>query len=94
MTTPAIDRPDMPKGYGVKTATRYVTWADVEQRLTESHHYWLATTRADGRPHVVPRWGVWLDNRFWCDGSPKTLHVRNLERDPRCVLHLESGRKR
>lgn len=81
----------MPDGYGVDQATHFVEWADVESRLRESPSYWLATTRPDGRPHVVPRWGVWLDGAFWYDGSPETLHVRNLERNPACTLHLESG---
>lgn len=91
MSQPVSDRPKMPHGYGADTATRYLGWGEVADKLTESKHYWLATTRADGRPHVVPRWGVWLDERFWYDGSPETLHVRNLERDPSCVLNLESG---
>ena len=83
----------MPAGYGVEQADEYVAWEAIESWLRTSRHYWLATTRADGRPHVVPRWGVWLDGRFWYDGSPDTLHVRNLERDPRCALHLESGER-
>lgn len=91
MKKPEIDRPRMPHGYGVETASRFLSWDDVVVRLRESLHYWLATTRADGGPHVVPRWGVWLDDRFWYDGSPETLHARNLERESRCVLHLESG---
>ena len=83
----------MPAGYGVEQADAYVAWEAIESWLRTSRHYWVATTRADGRPHVVPRWGVWLDGRFWYDGSPDTLHVRNLERDPRCALHLESGER-
>ena len=81
----------MPEGYGVEQAEAYVEWDQVESKLAESRNYWLATTRPDGRPHVVPRWGVWLDGLFWYDGSPETLHVRNLAVDPRCVLHLEDG---
>ncbi|HZD22598.1 MAG TPA: pyridoxamine 5'-phosphate oxidase family protein, partial [Acidimicrobiia bacterium] len=91
MTAPEIDRPSLPDGYGVESASRYVAWDDVVSRLVESLHYWLATTRPDGRPHVIPRWGVWLGDRFWYDGSPDTIHARNLARDPSCVLHLESG---
>jgi hypothetical protein len=81
----------MPAGYGLDKADGYVAWDDVEERLRESLHYWLATTRPDGRPHVVPRWGVWLDGTFWYDGSPETVHVRNLEENADAVLHLESG---
>lgn len=91
MSGPIRDRPAMPSGYGIEAATGYLDWAEIEARLTASTEYWVATTRPDGRPHVVPRWGVWLDGRFWYDGSPETVHYRNAEMDPRCVLHLESG---
>jgi hypothetical protein len=91
MGEPRRDRPDMPSGYGVEQATAFIEWGDLEIRLTESLNYWLSTTRPSGRPHVVPRWGVWLDGRFWYDGSPETRHVRNLDVNPECVLHLESG---
>ncbi len=39
----------------------------------------------------MPRWGVWVDGRFWYDGAPTTVHVRNLARNPACTLHLEDG---
>lgn len=91
MRPPRRDRPRMPAGYGVDKATRFIEWEQVVALLTNSPNYWLATTRPDGRPHVVPRWGVWLDDRFWYDGSPATVHVRNLEANPGCVLNLESG---
>lgn len=54
-------------------------------------HYWLGSVRPDGRPHAVPRWGVWVDGRFWYDGSPETRHARNAERRPAVTLTLESG---
>jgi hypothetical protein len=86
------DRPQMPEGYGVpETSDGLLAWSHCETRLVAATEYWLATTRPDGRPHVVPRWGVWLDGRFWYDGSPQTRHVRNVEGNPACALHLESG---
>lgn len=91
MSEPLRDRPQMPAGYGLDQAKAFVDWDVVEDRLRESLHYWLATTRPNGRPHVVPRWGVWLDGGFWYDGSPETVHVRNLEENTHAVLHLESG---
>ncbi len=81
----------MPDGYGVKPGGVFLTWTTVEQRLVDSIHYWLSTTRPESTPHVVPRWGVWLDGSFWYDGSPTTRHVRNLETNTACALHLESG---
>lgn len=87
-----IDRPRMPDGYGVPESTdRLLEWEPVENRLRAASEFWLATTRPDGRPHVVPRWGVWLDGRFWYDGSPATRHARNLRANAACALHLESG---
>ena len=91
---PIRDRPVMPEGYGVpETGEGLLAWSDVESRLRESQQYWMATTRPDGRPHVVPRWGVWVDGRFWYDGAPTTRHVRNLAQNPGCTLHLEDGWK-
>lgn len=91
MSVRIVGRPVVPDGYGVRDEGPYLEWADVEDWLVESTEYWLATTRPDGRPHVVPRWGVWLDQRFWYDGSPETRHARNLASNPACALHLESG---
>lgn len=94
MYDPSRDRPEMPDGYGVPENDQGVLeWSAVEERLQQSSHYWMATTRPDGRPHVVPRWGVWMDGRFWYDGSPDTIHVRNLTVNRACVLHLENGRQ-
>lgn len=84
----------MPDGYGVPAGSDgLLDWVAVEARLVESAQYWLATTRPGGRPHVVPRWGVWLEGRFWYDGAPTTVHVRNLGHQPACTLHLEDGWK-
>ncbi|HEV7741183.1 MAG TPA: pyridoxamine 5'-phosphate oxidase family protein, partial [Pseudolysinimonas sp.] len=66
-------------------------WAQVEARLVASHHYWLATVRPDGRPHLIPRWGVWVDDAFYYDGAPSTRHARNAEANPACSLSLEDG---
>lgn len=86
-----IDRPELPDGYGVEDAGPFIPWEEIVVRLRDARNYWLSTTRTDGRPHAVPRWGVWLDHAFWYDGSPETRHVRNLATNPACVLHLESG---
>ena len=87
-----VVRPLFPKGYADSPAS-FLTWDWVSAQLTESKHYWLCTVRADGRPHVVPRWGVFLDNRFWYDGSPETRHAKNLTTNTNVALHLESGEK-
>ncbi|MEX0864343.1 MAG: pyridoxamine 5'-phosphate oxidase family protein [Acidimicrobiia bacterium] len=88
---PTVDLPRLPPGYIPEPSMVYLSWAEVEDRLREALHYWVSTTRPNGNPHVVPRWGVWLDGSFWYDGSPETRHALNLSENPHCVLHLESG---
>ncbi len=91
-TTPTSGRPSLPDGYGMpRTSEGLLTWEQVEQRLREARHYWTSSVRPDGRPHSVPRWGVWLDGRFWYDGAPTTRHTRNVEKNPAVTLTLESG---
>ena len=91
MSVTVTGRPEMPDGYGVVDTGPVLAWETVEARLVESVNYWLSTSRPDGRPHVVPRWGVWLDQKFFYDGSPMTRHSRNLTVNPHCALHLEDG---
>ena len=40
---------------------------------------------------LVPRWGAWLDDRLYYDGSPATRHVQNIHTNPAVTLHLEDG---
>lgn len=90
MSTPKVTRPKFPKGY-VDNPISEVSWEYVEKRLTDSINYWLCSVRPNGSPHVAPRWGVFLDGRFYYDGSPETRHARNLVGNPNVALHLESG---
>lgn len=85
-------RPRLPDGYGLPADdTGLLDWDAVEARLVPALHYWLATVRPNGTPHLIPRWGVWLRGRFWYDGAPTTRHAQNLAANPACSLSLESG---
>jgi PPOX class probable F420-dependent enzyme len=84
----------MPAGYGVPTdasGAELLPWSWAEEQLTQARNYWVCTTRADGRPHAVPVWGVWADDAVWFGTSPDSAKGRNMARDPRVVVHLESG---
>jgi nitroimidazol reductase NimA-like FMN-containing flavoprotein (pyridoxamine 5'-phosphate oxidase superfamily) len=85
-------RPTFPKGY-VEHPTAMLTWDQVVSRLADAQNYWLCTVRPDGRPHAVPKWGVWVEQKLYFDGSPETRHARNIVKNPRVVVHLESGEK-
>lgn len=66
-------------------------WSHAEERLLAARYYWLATTRPDGRPHVTPVWGVWVDGALYIDGPPITTWGRNLKGNPAISVHLESA---
>jgi hypothetical protein len=50
-----------------------------------------ATLGPDGWPHLMPLWFVVRDGECWSWTYAKSQKVRNLERDPRCTLQLETG---
>jgi nitroimidazol reductase NimA-like FMN-containing flavoprotein (pyridoxamine 5'-phosphate oxidase superfamily) len=89
MTTPLVDKPEIPSEYG--DPQERLQWADVERRIAAASVYWMASTRPDGRPHVVPRDGMWLDGALYYGGSPKTVHYRNITENPHVVIHIGDG---
>jgi Pyridoxamine 5'-phosphate oxidase len=81
----------IPAGYGVpESAEGLLPWSWARERLERALGYWLVTLHPDGRPHVIPTWGAWVDDRFYCEGSPATRYGRNIQTDERVALHLES----
>jgi nitroimidazol reductase NimA-like FMN-containing flavoprotein (pyridoxamine 5'-phosphate oxidase superfamily) len=90
MPVEKIIRPKFPEGY-LEAPSRLLDWPEVEARLAEAIHYWVCSVTPSGRPHAVPKWGVWVEEHFYFDGSPETKHARNLALNPAVTLHLESG---
>ena len=86
---PVAEQLRLPGRYG--SPNRLLDWTVVEQRLIDSLHYWLATVRSDGSPHVVPIDGLWFDGGCYFGGDRATVHIRNLRHDGRAMLHLEDG---
>lgn len=70
---------------------RLLPWSQAAEQLAEARNYWLATARPDGRPHVAPLWGAWVDDAFYFQGAPTSRWARNLSANPSASLHLESG---
>jgi PPOX class probable F420-dependent enzyme len=84
----------MPAVYGVPkdgSGGARLPWSWAVERLTAARNYWICTTRTDGRPHAMPVWAVWLDDAVWFSTHPFSTKGRNMARDPRIVVHLESG---
>ena len=57
---PKIEQLPLPEVYG--KPSKLLRWEDVRRDLEEAPVYWVASTRPDGRPHVVPRDGLWLED--------------------------------
>lgn len=88
---PAAERPDFP-GYGItQDREGLMEWGQVEAAMTAARNYWVCTTRADGRPHAAPVWGVWLDGELVFSTGARSVKGRNLARNPTVAVHLESG---
>lgn len=90
---PQTDRPHMP-GYGIQPlgdGQNLLPWSRASEHLAQARNYWLSTVRPDGRPHVVPIWGVWLNETFYFGVGRSSVKGRNLAHNPAVSLHLESG---
>lgn len=85
-------RPYMP-GYEMMFDKKrhFLPWSWASKRLASSHNYYLATTRPDGRPHVMPVWGVWLDNTFYFSTGVNSRKSRNLSINPNCAVIPEKA---
>src|SRR6476660_3568072 len=46
-------------------ATVATDWDQTRRAPDDSELYWIATVRADGRPHVTPLVAVWLDDAIY-----------------------------
>jgi hypothetical protein len=68
-------------------------WAEARERLEHpepGRTYWLATVRPDGRPHIMPILGLWLDSAFYFITGETTRKGKNLAGDPRCAITTSS----
>jgi hypothetical protein len=81
----------LPKGYRPTNPAEILPWEHAAERLERAENYWLATTRKDGRPHVAPVWGVWVQDRLFFDGIPTAQWAKNMASNPNAAIHLESG---
>jgi len=85
-------RPTMPEGYGIpaaKKASDYLPWSWAEQRLKRARNYWIATTCPDGRPHLMPVWGVWVDGALYFGTDRRSRKARNAIASPAMVAHAD-----
>ena len=59
--------------------------------LDEQRTVICATNGHDGFPHLMPLWYVVRDGTLWAWTYAKSQKTKNLERDPRATLQVETG---
>lgn len=85
-------RPATEASYGIpEQKDGMLTWKFVEEHIADDHSYWVTTIRPDGKPHVRPTWGVWVEGTFYCGGGERTRWVRNLSTNPAIVVHRQDA---
>jgi hypothetical protein len=85
---PVARRPNMP-GYGIaeaKAGKGLLPWKWALKPIGNARNYWIATTRPDGRPHVMTVWAVWLDGWLLFSTGKNSRKARNLAKIADCVL--------
>lgn len=79
-------------GYGIPRSKKgLLPWKWAKDRLQSSHNYWISTVRADGSPHTMVVWGLWLDGVFLFSTGNESRKARNLAMNPRCVIGNEKA---
>ena len=91
IATPKRDRPQLPPGYIARAPKGMLTWVSVQRILRAARYLWIATTGADGSPHLVEQWCAWVDDTLFFEGSERTRWARNLARDPRLAFGVQVG---
>src|SRR4051812_50115178 len=61
-------------------------WEETRIALEGAELFWISTVRADGRPHVTPLVGVWLDDAVYFATGPGEQKAVNLRANQNVVL--------
>src|SRR5271157_3228515 len=86
---PKAGRPFAP-GYGIagpREGKGLLSWTWVARKMNSCRTFWLSTINAaNGRPHVMPLWGVWVDDAFFFSTGRNSRKGQNLAANPACTI--------
>src|SRR5271170_6780098 len=91
MNEPKASRPHWPDALQnlPDATTGLKSWSWALERLEKSHNYWIATTRPDGRPHLMVVWGIWWEEALWFSTGPNTRKAKNIAAHTHCSIGTE-----
>ena len=88
---PTASRAAFDPAYGASDAEALLEWSWAREQLERSRNFWIATTRPDGRPHAMPVWGAFVDDRVVFGTARASRKARNIAERADVVVHAESG---
>ena len=59
--------------------------------MCDCRTFWVATVHTSNRPHVMPVWGVWVDDAFYFSTGRKSRKGRNVAANPACTVTNDDG---
>lgn len=98
---PRAGRPFAP-GYGIvgpQDGEGLLPWGWIARKMNACRTFWLATIHPgtihseEARPHVMPVWGVWLDDAFFFSTGRKSRKAQNLAANPSCTVTNDDGQE-
>lgn len=85
-STPKATRPNIP-GYGLPNSKKgLLPWKWAEDRLKKSRQFLIATTRPDGRPHMMIIWALWMDGVLYFSTGKESVKAKNIAQNPNCSI--------
>jgi PPOX class probable F420-dependent enzyme len=74
----------------VRPPIRALGQDEIEELLALDVPAQLATIDSDGFPRITPIWFLWQDGAFHMTSVEGQPHLRNLERDPRAAVNVDT----
>jgi uncharacterized pyridoxamine 5'-phosphate oxidase family protein len=60
--------------------------SELDKLLTESEICYIATTKPNGDPHVVPLWFIWHEGKVYFETDTTTQKFKNIQKRNKIVL--------
>jgi nitroimidazol reductase NimA-like FMN-containing flavoprotein (pyridoxamine 5'-phosphate oxidase superfamily) len=66
----------------------------VAKKMNDCRTFWVSTMHAQhARPHVMPVWGVWVDDAFYFSTGRKSRKGQNLAANSACTVTNDDGQE-